>query len=56
VSPEARLAEVLAALEAVGLNGLVMGGHAVRFYGVDRNTADFDLHLPPRAGTTCRAG
>src|SRR5216684_3957041 len=30
LSPEARLAEVLTALEAVGLNCLVMGGHAVR--------------------------
>src|SRR5947209_20427458 len=24
-----------------------MGGHAIRFYGVDRNTVDFDLHLAP---------
>ena len=47
MNPEARLAEIVAALEAVGLNCLVMGGHAVRFYGVDRTTADFDLHLAP---------
>ncbi len=47
MNPDARLAEIVAALEAVGLNCLVMGGHAVRFYGVDRNTADFDLHLSP---------
>jgi hypothetical protein len=47
VNSEARLAEIITALEAVGLNALVMGGHAVRFYGVDRNTADFDLHLAP---------
>jgi hypothetical protein len=47
VNPEARLAEIISALEAVGLNCLVMGGHAVRFYGVDRNTVDFDLHLAP---------
>jgi hypothetical protein len=47
VNLDARLAEVVAALEAVGLNCLVMGGHAVRFYGVDRNTGDFDLHLAP---------
>ena len=47
MNPEARLAEIVAALEAVGLNCLVMGGHAVRFYGVDRNTGDFDLHLAP---------
>ncbi len=44
---DARLAEIVAALEAVGLNCLVMGGHAVRFYGVDRNTGDFDPHLAP---------
>ena len=47
MNPDARLAEIVATLEAVGLNCLVMGGHAVRFYGVDRNTADFDLHLAP---------
>lgn len=47
MNPDARLAEIITALEAVGLNSLVMGGHAVRFSGVDRNTADFDLHLAP---------
>ena len=47
MNPAARLAEIVAALEAVRLNCLVMGGHAVRFYGVDRNTADFGLHLSP---------
>jgi hypothetical protein len=47
VNPETRLAEIITALEAVGLTCLVMGGHAVRFYGVDRNTIDFDLHLAP---------
>ncbi len=47
MNPEARLAEIVAALAPVGLNSLVMGGHAVRFYGVDRNTGDFDLHLAP---------
>jgi hypothetical protein len=47
VNLDARLADIVAALEAVGLNCLVMGGHAVRFYGVDRNTGDFDLHLAP---------
>jgi len=25
----------------------LMGGHAVRFYGLQRNTVDFDLHLAP---------
>ncbi len=40
-----RLAEIVSALEEVGLVFLVMGGHAVRYYGVDRNTIDYDLHL-----------
>jgi hypothetical protein len=48
VNPEARLAEVAAALESVGLSYLVMGGHAVRFYGISRNTIDYDLHLSPQ--------
>jgi hypothetical protein len=45
VSPAERLATIVAALEAAGLRYLVMGGHAVRFYGFERNTVDFDLHL-----------
>jgi len=36
---------VAAALAALGLRALVMGGHAVRFYGVDRATIDFDFCL-----------
>jgi hypothetical protein len=47
VNSEARLAAIVTALEAVGLSCLVMGGHAVRFYGLSRNTIDFDLHLAP---------
>lgn len=42
-----RLAEIISALEGVGLTCLVMGGHAARYYGIDRNTIDFDLHLSP---------
>jgi hypothetical protein len=42
---EARLAEILTALDSVGTKYLVMGGHAARYYGVQRNTADYDLHL-----------
>lgn len=45
MSAEERLAEIVTALEEVGLTCLVMGGHAVRYYGIDRNTIDFDLHL-----------
>jgi hypothetical protein len=47
VNPEARLAEIFSALETAGLTCLIMGGHAVRFYGLDRNTVDFDLRLAP---------
>jgi hypothetical protein len=45
VTPDARFAEVVSALEAVGISCLVMGGHAVRHYGLARNTNDVDLHL-----------
>jgi hypothetical protein len=47
VTADERLAEIVTALEAVGLPCLVMGGHAVRFYGLQRHTIDFDLHLAP---------
>lgn len=40
-----RLAALFSALRAAGLRCLVMGGHAVRHYGVDRSTIDYDLHL-----------
>jgi hypothetical protein len=44
---EQRLAEIVTDLESVGVVCLVMGGHAVRYYGLYRNTNDFDLHLAP---------
>jgi hypothetical protein len=47
MTPAGRLAAILTALEDVGLRCLVMGGHAARFYGIERNTNDFDLHLSP---------
>ncbi len=47
MSPEERLAAIVAALESVGLCCLVMGGHAVRFYGLQRYTNDFDFTLAP---------
>lgn len=47
MNPETRLAEIVTALEAVGLTCLVMGGHAVRYYGLQRNTNDYDLNLAP---------
>jgi hypothetical protein len=45
VTPDEKLAEVVTALEGVGIRSLVMGGHAVRYYGLARMTDDFDLHL-----------
>lgn len=45
MSGEARLAQIVTALERVGISCLIMGGHAVRYYGLERNTVDFDLHL-----------
>ena len=45
MTPDVRLAEVVSALEVVGVSCLVMGGHAVRFYGLCRHTNDVDLHI-----------
>jgi hypothetical protein len=47
VNAETRLAEIVAVLEQANIPCLVMGGHAVRFYGLSRNTNDFDLHIAP---------
>jgi hypothetical protein len=43
MTSEEKLAALFSYLRGAGLNSLVMGGHAVRYYGVDRNTNDFDL-------------
>jgi hypothetical protein len=45
VSGEQRLAEIYLAIVRSGIPALILGGHAVRFYGVGRNTMDYDLHL-----------
>lgn len=45
MSGAGRLAEVAAELAGLDLRFLVMGGHAMRHYGVDRNTLDYDFHL-----------
>jgi hypothetical protein len=47
VNPEERLAAIAHALDSVGLSCLIMGGHAVRFYGLQRHTNDFHLTLAP---------
>jgi hypothetical protein len=47
VNPDERLAAIVRALEAVGLSCLILDGHAVRFYGLQRHTNDFDLTLAP---------
>lgn len=47
MTPEERLGEIVTALESVGVSCLVMGGHAVRFYGLARNTNAFDLNVSP---------
>lgn len=47
MNPAERLAHIVSALEGAGVKCLVMGGHACRYYGIDRNTNDFDLHLAP---------
>ncbi len=43
MSPEGRLAAIVTALEAAGVACLVVGGHAVRPFGLRRYTNDFDL-------------
>lgn len=43
MSPDQRLAQIARSLRNSGVDALVMGGHAVRYYGIDRNTSDFDL-------------
>ena len=47
MNPAERLNVVITAMESVGLQCLVMGGHAVRYYGLQRFTNDFDLALAP---------
>ncbi len=49
MSLEERLGFVVSAIESVGLRCLVMGGHAVRYYGLQRFTNDFDFALAPES-------
>ncbi len=43
MTPDEKLARITHSLKDAGIDALVMGGHAVRYYGIDRNTIDFDL-------------
>lgn len=45
-----RLTEIVSALVELQVPYLVMGGHAVRYYGFNRDTTDYDLHIPVEAG------
>lgn len=45
MNSEARLAEIIRILEEEGIPCLIMGGHAIRYYGIDRITIDYDVHL-----------
>jgi hypothetical protein len=47
-----RLLDIVDALDEAGIPHLVMGGHAVRFYGLERQTVDFDFHLSLAAAPT----
>ena len=38
------LSQITVALEELKIPYLVMGGHAVRYYGFNRETTDHDLH------------
>jgi hypothetical protein len=42
---ETRFAEILSVLDGGGMDYLVMGGHAARYYGIERTTADYNLHV-----------
>jgi hypothetical protein len=45
MNAELRLVEILAALDGLGAKYLVMGGHAAKYYGIQRATFDYDLHI-----------
>jgi hypothetical protein len=51
MTPTDRFVRVATALADAGFRFLVMGGHAVRHYGVDRNTLDYDFHLSLEAAS-----
>lgn len=44
------LTKITSALDELKIPHLVMGGHAVRYYGFNRETTDHDLHIPADIG------
>lgn len=44
------LHQITSALDNLKIPYLVMGGHAVRYYGFNRETTDHDLHIPAEIG------
>ena len=44
------LNQITSALDELDVSYLVMGGHAVRYYGFRRETTDHDLHIPAEIG------
>jgi hypothetical protein len=51
VTSEQRLAQLYRHVRDLGISCLVMGGHAVRFYGFERATVDYDLYAAAEADT-----
>jgi hypothetical protein len=51
MTPTGGFVRVAAALQDAGFRFLAMGGHAVRHYGVDRNTLDYDFLLSLEAAS-----
>jgi hypothetical protein len=45
MNADARLVQIATALKVAGVSFLIMGGHAARYFGVSRDTFDFDFHL-----------
>jgi hypothetical protein len=44
------LNQITSAFDELKVPYLVMGGHAVRYYGFNRETTDHDLHIPENVG------
>ena len=45
MTADERLAQLASALRRAEIRFLIMGGHAVRYYGVNRDTLGFDFHI-----------